>query len=550
MHRNMYRKPCSLFSIALMLAMPGAMAWGPSTHAYIASCVTGGRNLSVLFGAMLPDCNAVIRENAAEASALKTLGHRDFDRLVPSALKTGFMTHNAEWGADYYAHSIYSKTPPEEYSVRKFRQLSDEFGITVSQAEDVIEMCVDIQIRLLLGPSWGALIERAAKASGEAHEQALVDAYAAELAARVPGLSREKAETDIRMAVRGYKSLAATLGRQLQSGEEEIHAAIPPVLAMYLDCDGTQAATYYRRGLEITTDCMTEMDRICAAIKTHMPDAAEGEQEEEGETEPEEEKASGTAVVDFCQAFTQVHENPLLQGLDPEFAAFVELLNPATADLNGTFDVNTSGGKLKIEIKGNGVPDAANELGLLARFLNGPESVSLAAGSAVPDHETALAAWRTNLAQLDRDIGPAAALVEAVVPGLKPVLAGFLTLGDGKFTVTSAPSPETPDAPVIASGNGSFGLVAALFATLNTMLAREIGSGFANPGLQCEDYVTLAAFLPEGDADGDGFSNREEYKHATPAICAPQTGTRDEDAAPPLTYSEAALDSRIKPDRQ
>ncbi len=550
MHKNIYGKPWRLFFVFLLLAMPGAMAWGPSTHAYIASCVTGGRNLSVLFGAMLPDYNAVIRDNHAEVSSLKTLLHREFDRLPSCALKTGVMTHNAEWGADFYAHSIYSETPPDMYSIRKFRQLRDEFGITVSQAEDVIEMCVEIQIRLLLGPAWGTLIARAADASGEAHEQAMVDAYATELAARVTGLDPQKAEADIRMAVRGYKSLAATLGRQLESDEAEIHQAISPVLALYLGCEEAQAATYYRRGLELTKDCMEEMDRICAEIKAHMPDAVEGEHEAEGETAPEEKEAHRPAVVDFCQAFTQVHENPLLQGLDPEFAAFVELLNPATADLNGTFNVNTSGGALKMEIKGNGMPDAANELGLLARFLNDPASVSLAAGSAVPEHAEALAAWKANLAQLDQDIGPAAALVEAVAPGLKPILAGFLTLGDGEFTVASAPTPEAPDAPVIATGRGSFGLVAALFATLNTMLSREIGGGFSNPDLRREDYVTLAAFLPEGDADGDGFSNRKEYKHTAPTVCAPQTGTRDEDAAPPPTYSEAALDSRIKPERQ
>lgn len=540
-----------LYAVALpvLLLTSVAWAWGPSTHAYIASCVTGGKNLSVLFGSMVPDCNAVIQGNAAEASCLKTLGHREFDRLAPSPLKTGLMTHNAEWGADYYAHLIYSKNPEEIYSVKKIRQLKEEFDITTGQAEDVFEMCVDIQIRLMLGESWGKLIEQAANASGAEHEQALVDAYAAELAARVEDLSLEKAEADIRMAVRGYKSLAATLGRQLQCPEEEIHGAIPPVLALYLGCDEAKAATFYRRGLEITTDCMTEMDRICAEIKKHMPDAAEEEHGEDGKEDGAVEVEMADVVVDFCRAFKQVHENPLLQGLDPEFAAFVELLNPATADLNGSFEVDTSGGVLKIDVKGNGMPDAANELGLLAQFLNHPESVSIASGSAIADHGAVLAAWTANLAQLDRDIGAAAALVEAVVPGLKPILAGFLTLGDGIFTVTSAPTQENPEVPVIASGNGSYGLVAALFATLDTLLAREIGSGFANPYLRREDYEILSAFRPEGDADGDGFTNREEYTYGKPSICAPGFGKPDKGATSAIDYVEAALDPRLRPDK-
>lgn len=538
----------SAVALLVLLLTSVAWAWGPSTHAYIASCVTGGKNLSVLFGSMVPDCNAVIQGNAAEASCLKTLGHREFDRLAPGALKTGLMTHNAEWGADYYAHLIYSKNPEEIYSVKKIRQLKEEFDITTGQAEDVFEMCVDIQMRLLLGPSWGALLERAANASGEEHEQALVDAYATELAARVEGLSQEEAAADVRMAVRGYKSLASTLGRQLQLGEAEIHAAIPPILGMYLKCDAVKADTYYRRGLEITTDCLTEMDRICAEIKKHMPDAAEEEHGEDGKEDGAVEEEVVNVVVDFCRAFKQVHENPLLQGLDPEFAAFVELLNPATADLNGTFDVDTSGGTLKINVRGNGMPDAANELGLLAQFLNHPESVSIASGSAMPVHGAVLAAWTANLAQLDRDIGPAAALVEAVVPGLKPILAGFLTLGDGAFTVTSAPTSETPDVPIIASGSGSFGLVAALFATLDTLLAREIGSGFANPYLRREDYEILSAFRPEGDADGDGFTNREEYTYGKPSICAPGFGKPDKGTTHALGYIEAALDARRRPD--
>jgi len=540
----------SLFPVLLLLLPACSWAWGPSTHAYIASCVSEGKNLSLLFGAMLPDCNAVIRDNAAEAAALKTLVHREFDRLAPSALKTGVATHNAEWGADYYAHLIYSENPPDCYSIQKIRQLHNEFGITISQAEDVIEMCVDIQIRLLLGPSWGALVERAANASGEGHEQAMVDAYAGELAARVEGLSAQKAEDDIRMAVRGHKSLAATLGRQLRLGDEEIHTAIPPVLSLYLECDADKAAFFYHRGLEITQDCMTEMDRICAAIKTHMPGVMEEEHEEEEENHGASEAKPNDAVVDFYQAFKQVHENPLLQGLDPAFAAFVELLNPATADLNGAFDVNTSGGTLKIDVKGNGIPDAANELGLLARLLNHPGDFPCGIKSPALNHGNALAAWKANVEQLDRDIGPAAALVDAVVPGLKPILTGYLTLGDGTFTVKSAPTQEAPDAPVVASGHGSFGLVAAMFATLNTMLAREIGSGFTNPGLRREDYHTLPALLPEGDVDGDGFSNRDEYEQFASGSCKAGPDGENQSDTPTITYLEAALDAGIRPGRE
>ena len=129
-----------------------------------------------------------------------------------------------------------------------------------------------------------------------------------------------------------------------------------------------------------------------------------------------------------------------------ENAAFVELLNPATADLNGNFYVDTSSG-MSIMVTGNGMLDSANELGLLGHLLNHPEPFHSGIRSTVIGRDEALTAWLANLAQLNRDIGPMASVLASAVPGLQKVLAGFLTLGDGEFSVTSAPTPEDPDAP-------------------------------------------------------------------------------------------------------
>lgn len=535
-----------LFLFPVLFLASGAWAWGPSTHAYVSSCVTDGYNLSVLFGAMLPDCCQIIRDNTTEASQFNQLTHHGFDLLASSALATGFKTHNADWGADLYAHQIFSSNPMDIYSVQIIHQLMDEFDLDASQGENIFEMCVDVQMRLILGPEWGVLLKQAAIASGPEQEQSMVDAYADELAARVSGLSPEEAEADIRNAVRGFKNLVIAFGEQLQLSEEEIHEQIPPLLAIYLNCDTASAAMYYQRGIEITGDVMDELDRVCGLIKQEMPDAYEGEDTWEGEYEGEGEEDPEVNVVNFCEAFQQVYENPLLQSLDPQFAAFVELLNPATADLNGAFYVDTSGG-MSITVTGNGMLDAANELGLLSHLLNHPEPFISGIRSTVIGRDEALAAWLANLAQLNRDIGPMASVLASAVPGLQKVLAGFLTLGDGEFTVTSAPTPEDPDAPIIASGSGSFGLVAALFATLNTMIAEEMGSGFANPNLRKEDYVALGAFLPGSDADGDGFSNSAEYTFFTPNTCE-SDGKRHKGNDPAAFYTAAALNYRVCPE--
>jgi hypothetical protein len=257
----------------LLLISSCALAWGPATHCYIASCVVGEENPNVLLGAMLPDCNALILHNPAQATQLNRLTHREFDRLEPSAFATGFKTHNALWGADYYAHLFFDSNAEDIYSTVKIRQLSKEFGLEMSQAEDVFEMCVDIQLRMNMGPSLGVAIVNAGEADDMDHEQIMVDAFAAELASSVDGLSPEQAEQDIRAAVQVHKLLIVTFGEKLQLSEEEIHAAIPSLLKIYLRVDEETAVTYYRRGLEITADCMQELGRICEAIKPmlHQP---------------------------------------------------------------------------------------------------------------------------------------------------------------------------------------------------------------------------------------------------------------------------------------
>lgn len=539
-------KRLHLFAVSLVLVSSGAWAWGPSTHAYVSSCVTDGYNLDVLFGAMLPDCCQIIRDNPTEAYHFNQLTHKEFDLLAPSALATGFKTHNGEWGADLYAHQIFSSTPMDIYSVQVIHQLMEEFDVDASTGENVFEMCVDVKMRLILGPEWGMLLKQAANASGAEHEQAMVDAYAAELATR-SGLTQQETEEDIRNAVRGFKSLVVAFGEQLQLSEAEIHEQIPPLLAIYLQCDVSLAEAYYLRGIELTADVMTELERICGLIQMEMPNAQEGEDTWEGEYEGEGEGEPEVKVVDFCEAFQQVYENPLLQSLDPEFAAFVELLNPATADLNGDFYVDTSSG-MSIMVTGNGMLDSVNELGLLGHLLNHPEPFHSGIRSTVIGRDEALTAWLANLAQLNRDIGPMASVLASAVPGLQKVLAGFLTLGDGEFSVTSAPTPEDPDAPIIASGSGSFGLVAALFATLDGMIAEELGSGFANPNLRKEDYVTLAPFLPDSDADGDGFSNKDEYDYFTPDICDGDGTKRHKGNDLTALYTAAALNYRVCPD--
>ncbi len=210
-------------------------------------------------------------------------------------------------------------------------------------------------------------------------------------------------------------------------------------------------------------------------------------------------------------------------------------------------------GVLSIEVEGNGILDAANELGLLSCILNNPSKFPPVKGrSAVLDHATVYAAWLANRKQLLADIGSALTMaLNAAAPGFTNMLAGYITLGDGDFVITLLPTESEPDLPIIVSGTGSFGLVAALFATLDGMIRDCLGSGFANPYISIEDYVTLPELLPGGDADGDGYSNAQEYAWFTPNICVivDKGGKRSDEKGndPAIAYVQAALDYRICP---
>jgi len=123
------------------------------------------------------------------------------------------------------------------------------------------------------------------------------------------------------------------------------------------------------------------------AVPTAMAQEGEGE-------------GAGPAV-DFCQDFRELLENDLLTGLDEEVATFLGLLLPSRADINGSFFIDDSSGELRFDVSGNGVPDAGNELGLLAALLNDPSF-----NSGPVTHGLATLAWENNLAQLQEDIGP------------------------------------------------------------------------------------------------------------------------------------------------
>ncbi len=512
----------------LVVCCGSGWAFGPATHAYIATEVAGSLNEDIAWGAISPDFAGLVKvDNPVAGSQLGGMTHHDHHRLSDSCFAIGFSTHNSDWGADYYAHLFFDPSADDIYSTIIIRQLSQEFGFSMSHGEDVFEITIDYLIRRDNGPAIGTLIEGAAAASGAENEQAVVDAFAAELAQRVAGLTAEDAEEDIRDAFEAYRGITEAYGHQLTGDLDAVRVALMPMLAVYLEVDLVTAETYLNRAIELCVDYETEIERIVGEMASHIPEhdcvATGNEGEDEGENE---------VAVDFCVAFTQVSKNPLLGQAGEEYSDLVALLDPIVADVNGPFHVDLSDDEnYIINVAGNGMLDAGSELGLLARIL-GDASFD----NGVLRHEQVHAAWEHNWDQLlNENVGPVLSpVLPPLLPGIMELLVGYITLGDGGLSATG---------PSSVTGSGSFGFVAGILSLLDDALVGQFGSGFANPALDKADFVLLEALAASGNADGDGYSNAEEYAHFTPVVC-----TEAKESDPVVDYVSAALHPRLCPD--
>ena len=516
------------FSLVMGLVCAGAQAFGPATHAYLAVNATGSTNGDVVWGAMAPDFAQLVRgDNAAAASALGGMTHGEFGRLAESCFSRGFSTHNGVWGADHYAHMVFSAQPEEILSVIVIRQLSQEFSIPLARGEDLFEAAMDYLCRVDYGPALGTLIERSTATAGAQNEQAVVDAFAAELAARTPGLTVAQAETHIRNAFRAFAQATHAYGQQLKGDVASARAAMLPMLAAYLGVDVATAGGYFDRAVQLCSGYKAELARISGELSGHLAalECPSGEGEGEGEGEPEQ-------PLDFCTILFGVANNPLLAAVGQQYQSLLSLLSPDLADLNGPFAVDlTNSAQYIVTVEGNQMLDGANELGLLAHILLDPGF-----DNGVLTHARVEAAWNQNRSRLnDWNVGAALApTLTAMVPGLLEMLAGYVTLGDGELASSAYRK---------VSGTGSYGFVAGLFSLLNDALVENLGSGFAHPALVKGDFALLPELSADGDADGDGYSNREEYAYFSPRACL-LPGKSDAS----VDYVVAALNPGICPD--
>jgi lysophospholipase L1-like esterase len=177
-----------------------------------------------------------------------------------------------------------------------------------------------------------------------------------------------------------------------------------------------------------------------------------------------------------------------LRFLDQATIPYAEQLNgfsfaPELCDANGGF-----GGVDPLIIHGNGILDS-DEFALIRACLRQP-GLDLSATGGVT-HSIAASAWTHNLGRMRSDLGGEDGLALTVFPRIDTVFAGFITLGDG-----------------ISSS-----LPALVVLALSSMTDFPIPVTIPNVA----NYLLLPEYFGlDGDADGDGFSNAEEYAFFKP----------------------------------
>ena len=226
---------------------------------------------------------------------------------------------------------------------------------------------------------------------------------------------------------------------------------------------------------------------------------------------------------DFCAAFDTVScSMASLAGVTPEMDANVRLFRCST-DLNGPLDTNPAA---PTRLTGNGIPDGEFELGLLAAVLNNTYALNPAKTGGVTNDQV-LTAFKANYdyfrVQLTTAFAnaPLKTDMRNLIPmvcgpcfhtGLTMVFAGYATEGDAQ-TLTA----------------------------LNELVGSPNGFGFEwVPGGADTSTTGFAAILgPDADADGDGYSNRQEYNYfsaeGAAATIAAQLNAAIRPPSPPIT---------------
>lgn len=279
----MEMRKCRIVVLVTALLVAGAIpavAWGPGAHAVIGVEVAREMGLPAptkyvllqgVYGSGAPDF-AYYAADESVIGSLAAATHDDPAYLEPWLLAApwsasqqvfayGWLTHNQEWGSDYFAHrgDPFVGTwpaPGPGYVVERASALAADEGIPVDVAHDCIEAAVDLLLdqqfpRLRLG---GVLRQAASRRSASV-PTLLADCYA-----DVPGVNRlmiRALETEYRAGLSVYGAALS-----LPTGEDD--AAFAAGIAAIHGLTPMKAAT-----------CLSAAKVLCQDSNAHYEDALE-----------------------------------------------------------------------------------------------------------------------------------------------------------------------------------------------------------------------------------------------------------------------------------
>jgi hypothetical protein len=150
-----------ILAAAILIVTPSlADAFNPATHIYIADQVFPdcAHKVDLYYGSTAPDIANSVANPEKWPTAFDDTHHTFIDlrgfasTSIQKALANGWLTHNEEWGADYYAHIAY---PDEDgttpgYVIQKAELLLDlkpHPDLTLDFAHFAIEVAIDLLLK-------------------------------------------------------------------------------------------------------------------------------------------------------------------------------------------------------------------------------------------------------------------------------------------------------------------------------------------------------------------------------------------------------------------